>query len=248
MVNQSDTVFFGARRVEAERKEGMVRSVFDSVASRYDAMNDLMSVGAHRLWKQAMIEKLQPRGDMLLLDVAGGTGDIAFRFLEKGGRHAIICDINEAMLREGRDRAINRNLFPGIRWAVGNAQALPFQSDQMDAYTIAFGIRNVTHPEKALSEAHRVLKPGSQFLCLEFSMPENPLLAKAYDAYSYAIIPRMGQMVAGSREPYDYLVESIRTFAAPKQFVTMMGQAGFKQCHARSMALGAVTLYTGWKV
>src|SRR5580704_1367269 len=210
------TASFGFRDVPEEEKEGLVREVFSSVAARYDLMNDLMSAGVHRIWKDAMVEWLNPRPGAKVLDVAGGTGDIAFRIADmarsRGGEAEIsVCDINPDMLGEGRRRADEKG-ETAISWICGDAEKLPLPDAHFDAYTIAFGIRNVTHIEAALSEARRVLKPGGRFLCLEFSRPTASALARAYDAYSFAVIPRIGAAVAGDREAYAYLVESIRRF------------------------------------
>ena len=226
----------------------MVRGVFDSVARKYDVMNDVMSGGLHRLWKREMIATLKPRDGMKILDVAGGTGDIAFRMKEVANVDVTVCDINHSMLREGTHRAIDMNAREGLSWVCGDAEALPVPDNSFDAYTIAFGIRNVTHMDKALAEAYRVLKIGGRFLCLEFSHMENPLLAKAYDAYSFNVIPRMGEKITGDRDAYQYLVESIRRFPKQKEFARMIEAAGFGNVTYRNMTGGCVALHSGRKI
>lgn len=249
-----DTTHFGFRTVARDAKAGMVKGVFDSVASRYDIMNDVMSGGLHRVWKHEMVEWLAPTPDMAFLDVAGGTGDIAFRIRDycerrHGGLPTItLCDINDQMLTEGRKRSVDKGILNGIEWICGDAQALPMEDASVDAYTIAFGIRNVTDIAAALSEAHRVLKPGGRFLCLEFSHVEPKPLAKLYDAYSMHVIPRMGQMIAGDAGSYQYLVESIRKFPTQPQFAAMLRDAGFGNVSFRNMTGGVVALHSGWKI
>jgi len=239
---------FGYRRVRAEEKAGLVRGVFDSVAPRYDLMNDLMSAGIHRLWKTALIDRLAPRGGTFL-DVAGGTGDIAFRILDRApSAQVILCDINEAMLNRGRDRAIDANRLTGIDYVVGDAEALPIASNSVDAYTIAFGLRNVTRIEPALEEARRVLRPGGRLLCLEFSHVAAPLLARAYDLYSFNVLPALGQLVAGDRESYRYLAESIRRFPKQQELAAMMRAAGFGQVGYRDLSFGIAALHSGWRL
>lgn len=252
--SSDETTHFGFRTVTKEAKASMVKGVFDSVASRYDIMNDVMSGGLHRLWKMEMVEWLSPTPAMEMLDVAGGTGDIAFRIREHCQRrygatpHITLCDINDHMLNEGRKRAIDKGILSGIEWICGDAQSLPMEDNSVDAYTIAFGIRNVTDIGLALSEAYRVLKPGGRFLCLEFShIPAKPL-AKIYDAYSMHVIPRMGQMIAGDADSYQYLVESIRKFPTQEQFMALIRDAGFGNTRYRNMTGGVVALHSGWKV
>jgi len=239
---------FGFRTVGEEEKESLVRGVFDSVATRYDIMNDLMSVGLHRAWKNEMVAWLNPNEQMKILDVAGGTGDIAFRIKEKAGSHVTVCDINYQMLREGKNRATDRNIREGIDWVCGNAESIPLPSDCVDAYTIAFGIRNVTHIDKALEEAYRVLKIGGRFLCLEFSHMPNSMLQKIYDAYSFAAIPRIGKMVTGDSESYQYLVESIRRFPKQAYFAEMIRAAGFANVQYRNLSQGVVAIHSGRKI
>ena len=239
---------FGFQEIPVEEKQSLVRGVFDSVAARYDVMNDLMSFGMHRLWKQEMIGALNPREVRHLLDVAGGTGDIAFRFKERSPGRVTICDINERMVREGRNRAINRNRLSSIDWVCGNAEALPLPDQSVDAYTIAFGIRNVTDIPAALREAARVLKPGGRFLCLEFSQVQAEPLRALYDRYSFSVIPMMGKLVAGDADPYQYLVESIRRFPAQEEFARMIREAGLGNVSYRNLSGGVVALHSGWRL
>ena len=240
---------FGYRRVKAEEKARLVRQVFDSVADRYDLMNDLMSGGVHRLWKAELVDRLAPRDGQRVLDVAGGTGDIALRVLARApGAALTVCDINESMLRRGRDRAIDAGILAGIDWVCGNAEALPLADGGVDAYTIAFGLRNVTEIEAALAEARRVLRPGGRFLCLEFSRVEAPLLDRLYDIYSFTVLPLLGQVVAGDREAYQYLVESIRRFPPQPELARLMEAAGFEQVSYRNLTGGIAALHSGWRL
>lgn len=240
---------FGFQRIPESEKASRVHSVFSSVAGRYDLMNDLMSAGIHRLWKDAMIDWLAPRPGLRLLDVAGGTGDIAFRVLDrvKGAAQVTVCDLTEAMLAEGRRRAAERALA-GLDWVAGDAMRLPFADRSFDAYTIAFGIRNVTRIEAALAEAYRVLRPGGRFLCLEFSAVSVPALQWLYDRYSFNVIPRMGGAVTGDSESYQYLVESIRKFPDQEHFGDMIRDAGFSRVQYRNMTLGVAALHSGWRI
>ena len=240
---------FGFKSVDESQKAGRVRGVFDSVASRYDVMNDLMSVGVHRIWKEAMMDWLAPRPGQRLLDVAGGTGDVSFRFLARAkGVHATVCDLTESMLVEGRKRAEAENRAESLDWIVGDAMALPFADNSFDVYTISFGIRNVTRIGDALDEAYRVLKPGGRLMVLEFSQLPNPALQWAYDRYSFNVIPLMGQIVANDRDSYQYLVESIRKFPDQENFAAMIRQAGFDQVKYRNLSLGIAALHSGWKI
>lgn len=239
---------FGFRTVDESEKSSMVREVFDNVATRYDRMNDAMSFGAHRLWKQEFVKKIGTRPDTRCLDVAGGTGDIAFRLLAKGAGHVTVCDINAMMLREGQARADNSNILHNIAWLCADAENLPMPDNQYHCYTIAFGIRNVTHIDRVLAEAYRVLVPGGRFFCLEFSHAVNPLFAKLYDAYSFHVIPVMGRLIAGSREPYQYLVESIRQFPKQQAFATLIRDAGFARVEYKNLAGGAVAIHSGIKL
>jgi demethylmenaquinone methyltransferase / 2-methoxy-6-polyprenyl-1,4-benzoquinol methylase len=240
---------FGYRRVKAEEKARLVRQVFDSVADRYDLMNDLMSGGVHRLWKAELIDRLAPRRGQILLDVAGGTGDIAERILGRAaGASVVVCDVTEAMLRRGRDRAIDAGRLRGIDWVCGDAENLPIANASVDGYTIAFGLRNVTHIEAALAEARRVLKPGGRFLCLEFSRVEAPLFGRVYDLYSFTVLPLLGQVVAGDREAYQYLVESIRRFPPQAELARMMAAAGLERVDYRNLTGGIAALHSGWRL
>jgi demethylmenaquinone methyltransferase/2-methoxy-6-polyprenyl-1,4-benzoquinol methylase len=246
------TASFGFRDVPEAEKEGLVREVFSSVAGRYDLMNDLMSAGVHRLWKDAFIEWLNPRPGWNVLDVAGGTGDIAFRIADlaraRGGEAAItVCDINADMVGEGVRRAEAKG-EKAITWITGDAEALPIPDGSMDAYTIAFGIRNVTHMDRALTEAKRVLKPGGRFLCLEFSRVEVPGLDTLYDAYSMNVLPRLGQMVAGDAEAYRYLAESIRRFPPQARFAKMIEKAGLSRVKVRNLTGGVAAMHSAWKI
>jgi demethylmenaquinone methyltransferase/2-methoxy-6-polyprenyl-1,4-benzoquinol methylase len=246
------TASFGFRDVPEAEKEGLVREVFTSVAGKYDLMNDLMSAGVHRLWKDAMVEWLNPRPGWNVIDVAGGTGDIAFRIADlvrhRGGEAAItVCDINPDMVREGVRRAEARREH-SIRWITGDGEALPVPDNSMDAYTIAFGIRNFTHIEEALSEARRVLKPGGRFLCLEFSRVEAPGLDALYDSYSMNVLPRLGQIVAGHADAYRYLAESIRRFPPQAKFAKMIEKAGLAQVKVRNLTGGVAAMHSAWKI
>jgi demethylmenaquinone methyltransferase/2-methoxy-6-polyprenyl-1,4-benzoquinol methylase len=250
-----ETTHFGFRTVPAGAKAGLVRDVFDAVAPRYDLMNDLMSGGVHRLWKAAMVDALRPQPGQAIVDVAGGTGDIAGRILERltaGGAAVsapvVVCDINEEMLNVGRDRALDRGIVSGIAWTCGNAEALPFPDMSFDAYTIAFGLRNVTDPMRALREAYRVLRPGGRFLCLEFSRVSVPVLDRLYDAYSFQVLPWLGQTVAGDRDAYVYLAESIRRFPDQPRLVALMTEAGFARAKYRNFTGGIAALHSGWRI
>jgi demethylmenaquinone methyltransferase/2-methoxy-6-polyprenyl-1,4-benzoquinol methylase len=242
---------FGYRTVSEETKEGLVHEVFSSVASRYDLMNDLMSGGVHRFWKDAMVEWLNPQASQEFIDVAGGTGDIAFRIdaaLAARGRHAgriSICDINFDMLREGIRRGKDRH---NIHWICGNAMRLPFRASSFDAYTIAFGIRNVTRIEEALAEARRVLKPGGRFLCLEFSRVDAPGFDAVYETYSFAVLPRLGRLIADDENAYRYLAESIRRFPSRGAFARMIEQAGLSRVKVRNLSGGIAALHSAWKL
>jgi demethylmenaquinone methyltransferase/2-methoxy-6-polyprenyl-1,4-benzoquinol methylase len=212
-------------------------------------MNDVMSVGIHRIWKEAMMDWLAPRPGQKLLDVAGGTGDISFKFLKRAGSsHATVLDITENMLIEGRKRAETAQMVDNLDWVVGDAMTLPFADNNFDVYTISFGIRNVTRPQEALNEAFRVLRPGGRLMVLEFSQIPVPLAQKAYDLYSFNVIPRMGQMIANDRDSYQYLVESIRKFPDQETFLSMLQQAGFENTSYRNLSLGIAALHSGWKI
>jgi demethylmenaquinone methyltransferase / 2-methoxy-6-polyprenyl-1,4-benzoquinol methylase len=248
--NETD---FGFRRVNADEKQGMVNDVFAKAAERYDQMNDLMSGGLHRIWKDDFVGALNPpRGEtpFHVLDVAGGTGDIAFRIAEKGGggTYVTIADISPEMVAGGVARAGQNGLASKCTFTVGNAEALAFPDQSFDAYTIAFGIRNVTHIDQALREACRVLKPGGHFLCLEFSQVDMDVLKRAYDAFSFSVIPAVGKVVTGNGQPYRYLVESIRKFPPQESFKRMIADAGFSKVTYRNMSGGIVAMHSGWRI
>jgi demethylmenaquinone methyltransferase/2-methoxy-6-polyprenyl-1,4-benzoquinol methylase len=241
--------WFGDRRVGAAEKAPLVRGVFDSVAERYDLMNDLMSGGVHRLWKAALIDRLAPRGALALLDMAGGTGDIALRVVARAPQaRVLVADMNQRMLSVGRDRAINRGLIDGLDHLVCDAEALPLAARSFDAYTIAFGLRNVTRIEPALAEARRVLKPGGRFLCLEFSRVVVPGLAALYEAYSFRVLPALGARVARDREAYQYLVESIRRFPPQDELAALLRAAGFDQVDYHNLSGGIAAIHSGWRI
>jgi demethylmenaquinone methyltransferase / 2-methoxy-6-polyprenyl-1,4-benzoquinol methylase len=251
----SGRTHFGYREVGEAEKPSLVRDVFRSVAGRYDLMNDLMSGGIHRLWKSAMVDWLNPRPGLMLLDTAGGTGDIAFRVLDRlesqghgGEGHVVVCDLTAEMLAVGRDRAVDRGLLKGLSWVCGDAERLPLPDRSVTACTIAFGLRNVTHIERALAEARRVLKPGGRFLCLEFSHVVVPLFADLYDRYSFQVLPAMGAAVAGDRESYLYLAESIRRFPPQEDLAAMLAAAGLSQVRYRNLSGGIAALHSGWRV
>ncbi|KAL4328386.1 hypothetical protein S245_028487 [Arachis hypogaea] len=264
----SHATSFGFKEVKEEEKAAMVGNVFSNVASNYDLMNDLMSAGLHWLWKDRLVSKLNPFPGMKHLDVAGGTGDVAFRILERINRvkqrgiqrdfedileaetKIYVCDINPNMLNVGKQRALQKGFAEdgSLVWVEGNAESLGFQNDSMDGYTIAFGIRNVTHIEKVLSEAHRVLKRGGRFLCLELSHVGIPVFKELYDLYSFSVIPSMGEMVAGDRESYQYLVESIRRFPTQEKFASMIADAGFQKVEYENLVGGVVAVHSGVKI
>jgi demethylmenaquinone methyltransferase/2-methoxy-6-polyprenyl-1,4-benzoquinol methylase len=240
---------FGYKEVDKAQKAKLVGGVFSSVASKYDIMNDAMSIGIHRLWKDSFIAQLNPRKGSKLLDVAGGTGDIAFRFLNKThSGNVTVCDINKDMLLEGKKRSVDRNMLQNIEWVCGDAEKLPMPKGSFDYYTIAFGIRNVTNIENALLEAYRVLKPGGRFMCLEFSQVDNPLLGKIYDVFSFRLIPKIGKFLAGDEASYRYLVESIRKFPSREGFAGMIRDAGFLNVTYKELSGGIVAIHSGWKI
>ena len=242
------TTHFGFRTVTEGEKGSLVRKVFDGVAENYDLMNDLMSGGIHRLWKAACVEMLRPNPEMALLDVGGGTGDIAFGALTGGCGQVTVCDINHNMLKVGRDRALDRGLLESLAWVAGNAEELPFEDRRFDAYTIAFCLRNVTRVDRALKEARRVLKPGGRFLCLEFSRVSQPLLKKIYDMYSFQVLPKMGELVAKDRGAYQYLAESIRKFPPQEQLKAMLAEAGFGRVAYRNLSGGIAAIHGAWRI
>jgi demethylmenaquinone methyltransferase / 2-methoxy-6-polyprenyl-1,4-benzoquinol methylase len=245
----ANTTHFGFQTIEEDAKAGMVHGVFTNVASKYDVMNDAMSLGIHRLWKDAMMDWLAPRSGQKLLDVAGGTGDIAFRFLKRAPEAQVtVLDMTQGMLDEGGRRAEARQLADRLTWVCGDAMALPFEENSFDAYTISFGIRNVTRIDDALSEAYRVLRPGGRLMVLEFSRIPVPGLQWIYDKYSFNIIPPLGKMIANDRDSYQYLVESIRKFPDQEGFASMVRAAGFYQVKYRNLSMGVAALHSGWKI
>lgn len=247
--NIDQTTHFGFQTVPEAEKAGRVQGVFGSVASKYDVMNDVMSMGIHRVWKDAMMDWLAPRAGQKLLDVAGGTGDISFRFLKRAGQgHATVLDLTEPMLVEGRKRAEADARSNDLDWVVGDAMSLPFEDNTFDVYTISFGIRNVTRPQEALNEAYRVLKPGGRLMVLEFSQIPNAGMQWAYDKYSFNVIPVMGQVIANDRDSYQYLVESIRNFPDQETFLGMVRTAGFENAKYRNLTMGIAALHSGWKI
>ena len=246
----SDSTHFGFKDVPVSEKAGLVRGVFDSVAENYDLMNDLMSAGVHRLWKTAMMDWLMPRPGQHLLDVAGGTGDVAFKFLDRISNNGkvTVLDINHAMLSVGQDRALDQGRLHGLQWVNGDAMALPLDDKSVDAYTIAFGIRNVTDIPLALREARRVLKPGGRFMCLEFSTVTLPGLKEFYDFYSFNILPKVGGIIAGDSDSYKYLVESIRRFPNAETFKNMIQEAGLGQAKFRKLSGGIAAIHSAWRL
>ena len=247
---------FGFRKISSEEKKGLVREVFDSVATRYDLMNDLMSMGIHRIWKSVLIDRLNPQPGQTLLDVAGGTGDVACSFLDRAdsrkqsdaSAQAMVCDINHEMLKAGAENNRGAEFGERIQRTCGDAECLPFLDYSFDSYTIAFGIRNVTNIDAALKDAHRVLKRGGRFVCLEFSHPITESFQKIYDTYSFNVIPWLGEKVADDRESYQYLVESIRQFPHQDQFASMIEKAGFARVKFENMTGGIAALHLGWKL
>jgi demethylmenaquinone methyltransferase/2-methoxy-6-polyprenyl-1,4-benzoquinol methylase len=251
----SEGVDFGSRRVPEGEKAPLIRALFDSVAPRYDLMNDLMSGGIHRSWKAEMIAWLKPRPGQVLLDVAGGTGDIALRALPGLAasqtapvRSILVCDASEGMLEVGRARALDQGILAGIEWVCADAERLPVADQSIDLYTIAFGLRNVTRIDAALAEARRTLKPGGRFLCLEFTPEITPLLQPLYDLYSFQIVPLLGWMVTGDRAAYAYLVESIRRFPRQNELCEMIARAGLDQVRFRNLTGGVAALHSAWRL
>ncbi|MEQ1497569.1 MAG: class I SAM-dependent methyltransferase [Novosphingobium sp.] len=242
----SEQVSFGYETVDAAEKEGRVGAVFSSVAKKYDVMNDAMSVGMHRLWKDKFVRRVKPRPDEQILDMAGGTGDIAFRMAREGAA-VTVSDINQDMLDVGIERALEKGL-DALVWSRQNAEELTFPDRFFDAYTIAFGIRNVTHIDAALAEAYRVLKHGGRFFCLEFSTTEWPGFKEAYDLYSHKLVPRIGEAIAGDGESYRYLIESIRRFPPMPEFERMIRRAGFARTKVEPILGGLVAIHSGWKI
>uniref|UniRef100_A0A8C8RGT7 2-methoxy-6-polyprenyl-1,4-benzoquinol methylase, mitochondrial n=1 Tax=Pelusios castaneus TaxID=367368 RepID=A0A8C8RGT7_9SAUR len=275
---------FGFQTVPETDKGEKVYQVFESVAKKYDIMNDSMSLGIHRLWKDILLHQMNPYPGTQLLDVAGGTGDIAFRFISyirsqwehqikqklkshqnvswqeisksyqeeelklPGGSQVVVCDINKEMLKVGKQKAQHLGYSEGLAWVVGNAEELPFNDNKFDVYTIAFGIRNVTHIDQALQEAYRVLKPGGRFLCLEFSQVNNPIISRLYDLYSFQVIPVLGEIIVGDWKSYQYLVESIRCFPAQEEFKALIEDAGFLKVEYQNLTSGIVAIHSGFKL
>ena len=241
-------VDFGFRTVAREEKAGMVRAVFDSVAPRYDLMNDLMSLGVHRAWKHVFVTALDPRPRHTLLDLAGGTGDISFGWLRRGGGPVVLSDITPSMLSVGLDRAVERGLIGGVSAVVADAEHLPLPDRSVDRVSIAFGLRNCTDKEQVLREARRVLKPGGRFLCLEFSKLQIAVLRRLYDAWSFKVLPRLGQIAANDSESYVYLAESIRTFPDQAKLAAMMKNAGLERVAVRDLSGGIAAIHAGWRL
>ena len=246
--SQDKLIDFGFRQVPVDEKQDLVNAVFGSVAGPYDIMNDLMSLGIHRLWKNTLIEWLAPRPGQSLIDLAGGTGDVALRFLKAGGGSVRIIDINRDMLAAGQKREDLKIYADQLDWIEGNAESLPADDASVDRVTIAFGLRNVTDRMAALKECLRVLKPGGRFCCLEFSHVENDMFSRIYDGWSFGVLPQIGGLVAGDKPAYQYLVESIRKFPKQEELVEMMQEAGFAQIKYRNLTGGIAAIHSGWKL
>ena len=240
---------FGFSRVKSKDKSNLVKKIFENVSGRYDLMNDFMSLGIHRVWKKSMLDWLAPRRGQSLIDVAGGTGDIAFNFIQraKTGANATILDLTESMMIEGKKKTIDLPEESQINWVCGDAMRMPFSDSTFDVYTISFGIRNVTNISKTLSEAYRVLKPGGRLMILEFSSVNNDLISWIYDKYSFNIIPKLGEFVSNDRESYQYLVESIRKFPNQEKFSEMIIHEGFRKVKYRDLTFGIAALHSAWK-
>ena len=249
-MNERKTTHFGFDIVPQSEKAGLVKGVFSNVATNYDIMNDVMSLGIHRLWKDALINWLNPQPGQKLLDVAGGTGDISFRFVERAKRmaHATVVDMTEEMLLEGKKRSELRNLVTNLDWVCGDALSLPFADKSFDVYSISFGIRNVVDIEKSIEEAYRVLKVGGRIIVLEFGQIPDTFLQKIYDKYSFNIIPQLGNLIAGDKNSYKYLVESIRKFPEQAQFSKFLSDGGFENVKYRNLSLGIAAIHSGWKI
>ncbi|MEO1046048.1 MAG: class I SAM-dependent methyltransferase [Pseudomonadota bacterium] len=241
-----ETVSFGYQDIDASEKEGRVGAIFSGVADKYDIMNDAMSGGTHRLWKNQLVRRVKPQADEDILDMAGGTGDVAFRLARSGAR-VTVADINQEMLDVGLERAVKRG-EDSLVWSRQDAEDLAFPDNSFDAYTIALGIRNVTHIDRALKEAHRVLRYGGRFFCLEFSTTQWPGFSEIYDLYSHNIMPKLGKLIANDEDSYRYLVESIRRFPTMPEFEAMIQEAGFSQTRVEPIMGGAVAIHSGWKI
>jgi len=243
---------FGFQKISILEKTSRVQEIFRQVAPYYNLMNDLTSLGIHRLWKQELVQGIKLTPHMTLLDVAGGTGDIAYQFLKTLKKtnlpgSVIVCDLNKDMLQKGQETFIDHGILEGVKWIEGNAEALLFESESVDVYAISFGLRNISFKDQALKEAHRVLKKGGQFLCLEFSEVKNPILKELYNFYSFSILPKIGKHIAKNQEAYQYLVESIRQFPNQETLVTMLQEAGFCYVSYRNLSRGIVAIHQGWK-
>ncbi len=247
-VSPTASADFGYQSVPRDAKKPMVRAVFDSVAPRYDLMNDLMSLGIHRAWKRIFVAALGPRPHLSLLDLAGGTGDISFGWRRAGGGPAILSDINESMLGVGRERSLAAGLVAGLDFVVADAERLPLPDRSVERVSIAFGLRNCTDKEAVLAEARRVLRPGGRFLCLEFSRVQVAALMPLYDAWSFRVLPRLGSMIAGDAASYQYLAESIRTFPDQERLAGMLRQAGFGRVGVRNLSGGIAAIHSGWRL
>jgi len=245
-----ESEWFGFRRVRPEDKAGLVHQVFSSVAGNYDVMNDVMSGGLHRLWKDALVRRMNPKAGMTFLDVAGGTGDIALRLhrATAGKSKIIVCDINPAMLEQGKAKALDKGVLSGLSWVTGNAEALPFPDHSIDMYSIAFGLRNVTHIDEALREAARVLKPGGRFFCMEFSPGVIPALKPFYEAYCVNVLPLLGQFIAKDRDAYQYLAESILKFPLQSELAKRMEKAGLSQAKWTDLTGGIAVIHEAWRL
>jgi len=239
---------FGFRDVDADAKQGMVGNVFSSVAGNYDIMNDVMSGGMHRLWKDTFVRQVQLNADAAILDLAGGTGDIAVRLKKRTGADLTVCDINPDMLKVGRARQFDRGENDRLTWVCGNAECLPVADSSQDLITISFGLRNVTNIDAALASIYRALKPGGRFMCLEFSKVTVPPVAKLYDLYSFHLIPQFGKLIAKDKDSYQYLVESIRMFPSQEELKARMEKVGFSRVSYTNLTMGVVAIHSGWKI